>query len=519
MPRDAPAIAESEGLRFIKSSAAVAYGAVIVLLVVHFVLYLRYALTAVQFPFELDYGEGIVWQQALLIPGERMYGDITRFPFIVFHYPPLYHLAVRAMVAMGGDALMFGRAISVLCTLLIGGLVAALAYEVSGPRIGRAPRLIGSAVAGLTVFCYWPVVCWSPMMRVDMLAIMLSFLGVWLAGQSASRPWLIFPAVLSFVLAVYTKQTSIAAPLAVSIVGFMTDRRRTLWAFGFGLVSGLVALLVLSWETDGGFVRHLLLYNLNRFSFRVAAESLVEEWPQVLFLVLALGGLVAGWRRLNRESPELFAHREARLLAILTLWLVFATGMLFTLGKSGSKLNYLIEWMCVWSVLIGLLVASVSGRLFAEGGLAEEAQVRRRGAVLALLVPIALLAQVIIMPTARDYRGGDQEEVRQLADLVVKIRDARQPVLSDDMVLLLKAGKEVPWEPAIFAELASTGRWDEQLIGRMIATREFAFIITRGHRGEELYDSRFTPAIDRAIHDAYPRTEEVGGRTLHLPAA
>ena len=36
--------------------------------------------------------------------------------------------------------------------------------------------------------------------------------------------------------------------------------------------------------------------------------------------------------------------------------------MLVTAGKSGATMNYFIEWMCVWSVLIGLLVARTVAR-------------------------------------------------------------------------------------------------------------------------------------------------------------
>jgi hypothetical protein len=505
-----------------------AYGLVVLVLVVHFASYLRYALAAVQFPFGLDYGEGIVWQQALLIPGERMYGDITHFPFIVFHYPPLYHLAVRAVAALGVDALMAGRGISVLSTLLTGGLVAALSYDVAGRSSGRTARLIGSAVAGLTVFCYWPVVFWSPLMRVDMLATMLSFLGVWLAMRSFRRPWLLNLAVFSFVLAIYTKQTVIAAPLAVMLVTLVTDRRRAARVFGLGLVLGLIGLTVLTWMTDGGFVRHLLFYNLNRFTLRAAASKLFEEWPQTVFLVAAFGGLVAGWKGLMAQtgwkSPVLFArhinqHAATRPMAILTLYFMFAAGMLFTLGKSGADLNYLIEWMCLWSVMIGVLVASSLSRLLGDEGEKAATAVGSKRAFLALVVPIVLMAQIIIMPTARGYLGDEAEQNGQLDALVSRIRDARQPVLSDDMVLLLKAGKQVPWEPAIFAELATTGRWDQRLIVDMIAARAFALIVTQGHSGQTPYDDRFTPGVDQAIRQAYPRTEELGGRTLHLPPA
>ena len=78
---------------------------VILVLAVRAAEYLGYATHAVGFPFELDYGEGIVWQQVLLIPGSRMYGDITQFPYIVFHYPPLYHAVSLALSKLTGDLL------------------------------------------------------------------------------------------------------------------------------------------------------------------------------------------------------------------------------------------------------------------------------------------------------------------------------------------------------------------------------------------------------------------------------
>jgi hypothetical protein len=59
----------------------------------------RRARAVLAYPFGVDYGEGIVWQQALLIPGPRMYGSIDHLPFLVFHYPPVYQLASRAVMA------------------------------------------------------------------------------------------------------------------------------------------------------------------------------------------------------------------------------------------------------------------------------------------------------------------------------------------------------------------------------------------------------------------------------------
>src|SRR5262249_11696464 len=89
----------------------------LILLVYRLSGYLIHAFSSITHPFELDYGEGIVWQQALLIPGERMYGDINTYPFIVFHYTPLYHIAVKAIAALGIDYLVAGRGLSVLSTV------------------------------------------------------------------------------------------------------------------------------------------------------------------------------------------------------------------------------------------------------------------------------------------------------------------------------------------------------------------------------------------------------------------
>src|SRR5690242_13667235 len=82
--------------------------ALLVLLSMHVVGVVADSVTAIRYPFELDYGEGIVWQQAALIPGPKMYGTSTELPFIVFHYPPLFHLLARGAGAIMPDLLSAG---------------------------------------------------------------------------------------------------------------------------------------------------------------------------------------------------------------------------------------------------------------------------------------------------------------------------------------------------------------------------------------------------------------------------
>ena len=48
-----------------------------------------------RYPHELDYGEGILlWQAAHVFTLREAYHPIQNFPYIVFHYPPLYHVPV-----------------------------------------------------------------------------------------------------------------------------------------------------------------------------------------------------------------------------------------------------------------------------------------------------------------------------------------------------------------------------------------------------------------------------------------
>jgi hypothetical protein len=73
------------------------------------------------------------------------------------------------------------------------------------------------------------------------------------------------------------------------------------------------------------------------------------------------------------------------------------------------------------------------------------------------------------------------------------------------------------WEPAIFAELASKGIWDERPFIARVRRGEFAFFVTRGDRGGVLFQNRYTPTVADAMDAAYPVRRRMAGYVLHLP--
>ena len=96
-----------------------------------------------------------MWQQALLIDTPRAYATSPDLPFVVFHYPPLYHFAVRAMVWLVPDWLSAGRVVSIASTaglaLVVAGLVLVGSTAPGSQR--RQATMLCACLTGLLVLC------------------------------------------------------------------------------------------------------------------------------------------------------------------------------------------------------------------------------------------------------------------------------------------------------------------------------------------------------------------------------
>jgi hypothetical protein len=474
--------------------------------------YASYAIEAFRYPFELDYGEGIVWQQALLIPGPRMYGDITGLPALVFHYPPGYHLAVRAVAAFEVDWLPAGRGVSLASTLAIALLVGAVA-RLACRDAERVTAWFAALVAALMVFTLDPVVRWSPFMRVDMFGVALTWLGLLLGLLALRRPWLLHGAMVVFVAAACTKQTLILAPVAVLAGHLLRNPRQALWAGLTGLATGLAVLGWLSWATDGGFLRHILFYNVNRFEWRNIPRSIYDfARPFGLTVLLAGAGFLCVWGRLLREPGAIGQYHRQRgennffVIFILSIYLALTSLGLVMVGKSGAYFNYFIEWGVVLCAWIGILLG-VAG-CFRTSPRSRDVFLIACLCILALQVALGRPWVAITWPD----RSGVQN-----AALLQRAREINGPILSDNMVLLLQTGREVVLEPAIIAELSATGLWDGRRLTELIEQHYFSAIITWGDPSSSTMQARYTPEAIAALVEHYPIVSRYGYYRLRLP--
>jgi hypothetical protein len=493
--------------------AGALWAAVAGLLAWIFVLWGRYGIAVVAYPFGVDISEGAVWQQITRIPGPLMYGDISRFPFLVFEYPPLYHLLVRGIASLGLDVLAVGRSVSLASAVVTFALIGLVAFAAQ-PNLPRAARVGAGLLAGALPACLLPVIIWSSLMRVDMFGLALTYAGIALGLHAFRRPRALYPALLFFVLACYTKQTFVSAPVAMLTIHALRDIRLALRAGLLGLVVGLAALVALYVATDGGFVLHVFVYNVNRFRLAEAGAKILS-WVlsySILVGIVAAAAVAHAWPWLRTACGRLAALRadpRRAILAFLTLYLVLVTLTLLASGKAGANLNYFLEWMCLWCVWIGV----AAGLVFERYGLQSP---------LAVCLPALLLLQIGPEPgdfhllytghIAPAYAANERH-------LRAQLQHIDGPILSDDQVILQRAGKGLSPEMPMLAELALNGRWDGQKLLDLINAGAFGAVLTQYDHGTVDFEERYSPAVQTALALHYPQVTRFNDFRLRRPKA
>ena len=351
-------------------------------------------------------------------------------------------------------------------------------------------------------------------MRVDMLAIALAFLGVVFAVRAERQPAWLALAMPAFVLSIYTRQTELAAPASALLVLLLVRPRAAILAGIGGAVLGLGALVWLEWLTAGGFLRHIITYNINTWTFALLIERLRFQVSCAVLLALAVIGLAVLRLRRRDETPRRGAEasRYNLVVPIISVWLLLGLIMMVaTVGKTGSNVNYFIEPICVCAVAAGLLIGVCWQAVVGSPG--------RRDLALRLGLIFVTVALVGVMAKRRPVCYAVQDPgLRAIQEnLVQEIARQDRPVLSEDMVLSLRAGREVPIEPAIFRELAVMGQWDQRRLLDLIDGHAFAFLVTTPDR---IYTPlRYTPEMLAAMERAYPRVQTRGPYVVRYPDA
>ncbi len=496
---------------------------------------------ALDFRYSLDYGEGPLLDQAVrLSKGENIYRkDISVPPYNIANYPPLFVLVQVPFVWIFGPALWYGRLISLLCTLL--------AALFTGLAIWALVRDRLAAIAGGLLLLVIPYVLhWSPLDRIDNLALALLMAGLYTAARKLeSRNGRILAAVL-LLAAIYTRQSyGLAGPLAVFLflllspsasVEHQPDLKNSLrqgWrqAVEFALWLGglgLALFLLLTLFTRGGFFFHIVTANVNPFYWETVSRYAGDIWGYMPFLVAGgLGLILWGSREALRfvqrhprsQVPVELKKKPDRLMRqysadrrrswwLAVPFLLGATVSAITIGKDGSNVNYLLELCAALSLASGVLVAWAG----------QES----RAFKLALLVVLALQVSLILdwsRETYATYHTGRFNQEPQLFQLNQTIqRAAEGDILADEhMAMVAVNGRPIVFQPFEFKMLSEAGKWNQADFVQSLRDRQYPMILLYDPDSWDSQHARWTQEQLDALYENYQSSTRLADTLVFKP--
>jgi hypothetical protein len=458
----------------------------------------------VQERMQLDYAESIVlWQASQIFHLKSAFHSPQEYPHIIYNYTPFYHVVLHLLSrnAFLGDALRTGRLISAASALWVVLVLAWTVFRVTRGYASPGFRALAAAIT-CALALQVPSMLWVPLARVDMLGVALQFTALSLLIVYRFRWSIQLIAFGLLLLGVYTKQSLLAIPAAaILLLAAIRPVRAAKLAAGF-VLAGAAVFFAFVWATDGGVIQHWIFYNVNPFfvSRTIELETLMLNNLELLVAAgLTVSWLVCPKTRIHKRlctSPL----RRAGLGFGLAVVVGFITSL--SIGKQGSNVNYCLEWQLALCPLVGVFLVYARRKWQSP----ERA--------MALLRPLLLCAMAITGVqlaiyswNAADHTLGWTASAKQ--ELAARRREDAQmlmllaridgPVVSDNMMLLLRAGKPIPFDPAVVAMATETGRFKEGELLERTSNRFFsAFILRKGAERE-----RFSPGMLRTISRNY----------------
>jgi hypothetical protein len=386
-------------------------------------------------PVEQNYTEGLVLSGGVrVLEGATPYPPPGDFPYTFNLFGPIGYLLTAAALKIGGVSLFGPRLL-----VLIAGAVSAIVIAELSRRMGGRWEI--GFLMGL-LFLAGPLgQLWYPLLRVDYWAILFSLVAI-LALLAFKRAWPV--ALILFGLAVLTKITAIAAPLAGAAELFLQRKYKR----AVVILAGTAVVLLPSVIITQGPLAHLLGERPESYRF---AQALAIFSGGVTSCLLAVGVITYAAAMGIRWTSE---NRLA------WLYLAVCTTTAFSAGNIGADSNHLLEWSATVSLVAGL---SLSGLLKRRDSLASLF-------VLAFLVLTTFWTLRTVQFAASGIRRDACAESyafiasfqgdRVLSENISALVLAGKPVLVSDPYMMTKLGDSVKWSRGSMEELAARKYFD-----------------------------------------------------------
>jgi len=470
----------------------------IIFLGLGFLFFLYNCIILVLYPYPIEDGEGLVMNMTKLMYSEGgvggVYKNINSPPYIANNYPPFYPFLNLLFIPFTSLSYFSGRLISLISIIVTGILIFLMVKR-------ETENIYAAALSSLLFFHIDYIYSFTPFYRVDMTGVGLTFLGFYLFCRNPQAKRFILP-VIFFLLAIYTKHSNLAAPLAVMSYLFLTDKRKAKDTIFLFLLFGGVPFFILLLATRGQIWHHLVTYNANIYNwqrFLLHLDAFVKmNWIFLPFLFVFVLNIV--WKK--------------EWKGLVFLYFITSFFPLVASGKEGSSYHYLFETTAVFALTggigLGLLVNYAKTKLpFLKTSLYT---------IMFLIISIYIFSSY-----QRIFRVSQIPEAQKKVDeaIIALIARTKGRILSEEMGngYLLLAGKEIYFYPFIMSQLAREGKWDQNKIVNEIKNRSFSRILLNSDAYNPNWwtSQRFTPEMLSAIKDNYFLEGNIANTYVYSP--
>lgn len=468
-------------------------------------------LHALNYPFQLDNVEGYLLDEAVeLSHGRSIYRPIDEEPYLVGNYPPFYQAVLAVLVRLGEPSLFFGRLLALTSAMGITLCLLILAYRCGG-------QILPSLLAPFLFLVTFEVHSWIAYARVDLPSIFLALLGLvcFVAEDTRTARW---TSALFFALAIFTKQTAIAAPAACCIFLFFRNWRQGL---RYALLLALLLAIptaILTALTHGQYWLHTVTYNANEMNWDQVRDFWLPHLQRfyailgaglglglVYVLVIAIGRLFQRHRPETAAAPPQHDFTLLQQLLIATVYFLLTLMMIPALAKAGSAENYLLEPLAgaalFYSAVIGFATSrsaavrrpyfSRAAAILLLGFLFAHADFLVRGQVNGMRTVQVLFSRQV----PRSYEAGKM--------LLGEVYRSNGEVLAEDPIFLTLSDRRPPINPFILSQLAREKKWDQSQFLSHINERRYSLVVTTCNFNEGEHFARYTDEMADAFRRNY----------------
>jgi hypothetical protein len=396
------------------------------------------------------------------------------------------------LIKIFGSSLLIVKIVPLLAGIVCSILIGLIVYQLTRNKsVGILSALILPTTQILKLL--------APIARVDTLGIMFSLLGIYifLRYETSRRMFWCLPFLI---LSIFTKQSLVAAPLAICLYLFINRGIRTSLVFGFGFVLLVgITLAIGSIITEGQLVTHVLVNSGSQISkidlglCKIGIVGLLQmHFPIILAAVVFI---ITSGRKLNLVS---------------TYFIISVLIFILTVGKPGASWHYGLEVISVGSILTGLLLAKGLDLL--------SRKVSYKYVFLGAVPVMCILLASLGFPLLSGYQhsGYTPNTARDYQIIETYIKDTKTKVFTEEPIFPMQAGVAwEPWEPAtiLIADLPNRG-WDQSILVSRFQTGYYEYVLTTVNLKESFGSSptywqdflgkcRFTKEMAEAITGNY----------------